>query len=431
MPRIDELMHLQEQPLKRKIVMTQQRIREWVNYYGIDGVYISFSGGKDSTVLLDIARKMYPTIKAVFIDVPTQYPELRSFAQKYDNIDIIRPKISFMEVCNKYGFPLISKEVSGAVYGARSYLKNLLYNPMTVNKYAWAFADVMGVPRRLKDKENPKWLAIKQNTSDSISFEKIYTQFMRGGIESIRNSEELASILNRKMVNKEDGNNQRLAIVLGMLTKDKNEPIKANLTSKDNKSDFSKEKYRFFLEAPFEISDMCCKVMKKKPAHDYAKNTKRMPITAQMAEESQLRAQKWSQNGCNAFDLKNPISNPMAFWTEQDILAYIVLNDLEICSVYGDIVEDYGDEIDGQMCLADYGIGEKNRKFKCTGCRRTGCMLCGFGCHLEKDGESRFQKLHKTHPKMYALLDIVKNNGVTFREAIEWTNEHGNLKILL
>lgn len=36
-----------------------------------------------------------------------------------------------------------------------------------------------------------------------------------------------------------------------------------------------------------------------------------------------------------------------------------------------------------------------------TGCRRTGCVFCGFGAHLEKD-ETRFQRLKRTHPKLYS-----------------------------
>ena len=125
MQTIEELKRLQSQPLEIKIVMTEQRIRQWVEHYGVDGVCLSFSGGKDSTVLLHIARKIYPNLKAVFVDVPTQYPELRTFAEKFDNVDIIRPKISFMQVCDKYGFPLISKEVSECVSGARKYLTRL------------------------------------------------------------------------------------------------------------------------------------------------------------------------------------------------------------------------------------------------------------------------------------------------------------------
>ena len=216
---------------------------------------------------------------------------------------------------------------------------------------------------------------------------------------------------------------------MGWLTKDKQNPIQVNIPSKD-RSMFSLEKYKFFLEAPFEISNVCCRIFKKRPAHDYFIETGRTCITAQMAEESRLRTQKWLQNGCNGFDLRTPKSNPMAFWTEQDVLEYIVKYDIEICSVYGDVVEDYREQLDGQMHLADYGLAEKKRYYKCTGCKRTGCMLCGFGAHLE-ESPSRFEMLKETHPKMYALLDVVKNSGYTMRQAIEWTNEHGNLNIRL
>ncbi len=193
---------------------------------------------------------------------------------------------------------------------------------------------------------------------------------------------------------------------------------------------YDKSRYAFYLDAPFEISNLCCKVMKKSPLKEYAKQTGRNPITAQMAEESMLRQSQWIRYGCNMYDAKYPISNPMSFWLENDVLEYIKTRGIEICSVYGDIVEDFGDAPDGQMHLADFGIAEKQTKYKCTGCKRTGCMLCGFGAHLEKS-PNRFEMLKETHPKMYALLDVVKNNGVTFREAIEWTNKHGDLNIKL
>ena len=170
--------------------------------------------------------------------------------------------------------------------------------------------------------------------------------------------------------------------------------------------------------------------MKKAPLHAYQREHHMVPITAQMAEESMLRTQKWLQHGCNAFDNKNPISNPMSFWTEQDVLQYIYENDLPICSVYGDVVKD--DEIDGQMDLGDFIEGvDMQCKYKTTGCKRTGCMMCGFGAHLEKEGEGRFEMLKKTHPQMYNLLDACKNNGYTLRQAIEWTNEHGGTNIRL
>ena len=200
---------------------------------------------------------------------------------------------------------------------------------------------------------------------------------------------------------------------------------------------YDKSKYKFFLDADFDLcGNECCKTMKKEPLDQYAKKNKRKPFTAQMAEESKLRTKKWLKSGCNAFESKKPMSNPMSFWTEQDVLLYIKLNNLPICSVYGDVVIDYDAEgsVDGQMDLselsADYGLFETgNRPLKTTGCSRTGCVLCGFGCHLEKPGEGRFERLKETHPGMYKLLDVIENNGVTYREAIDWINEHGNMNI--
>ena len=241
--------------------------------------------------------------------------------------------------------------------------------------------------------------------------------------QSIVDYEELASLLNERKSNRMGGNNRRLAIMLGLLTK--NGEIKANIPEND-RSQFSLEAYKFMLEAPFEISNKCCNVMKKEPAHRYAKETGRMPITAQMASESRLRTQVWLRNGCNAFRTNNPISNPMSFWTEQDILRYIKDRNLPICSVYGEVVSD--DEETGQMQLSDYEGMERfeigNQNLHCTGCRRTGCVLCGFGAMCK--GDDRFLRLKETHPGMYGLLDKVTNSGYTMRQAIEWINEHSN-----
>jgi len=199
---------------------------------------------------------------------------------------------------------------------------------------------------------------------------------------------------------------------------------------------YDKSKYAYLLDAPFDVSNACCKKMKKSPIHTYERKTHRKPFTGQMACESGLRESQWIKFGCNGFDMKKPVSNPMSFWTEQDVLQYIKENNLPICSVYGDIVEDLSgtDDIENQMTFSDLGYGTEfdapAHPLKTTGCSRTGCMLCGFGCHLEKS-PNRFEMLKETHPKMYALLDVVQNNGVTMREAIEWMNEHGGTNIKL
>lgn len=326
MPTIKDLQYMQAMPLDVKIGLTKARIREWVNYYGIDGVAVSFSGGIDSTVLLALARQVDDRIKAVFIDVPTQFPELKQFVQTFDNVDIIKPKIGFVQVCEKYGFPMISKEVSESVSGARKYLKALT--------------------KELNEKDDSDRQTdachINIGMTEYTEQESMRNPSRGATITSLENSEELASMLNDRMKNRKGGSNQRLAIMMGWLTRDKENPIMANIPDKD-RSKFAMTKYKFFLEAPFEISNHCCTALKKAPAHAYTKQTGRYFMTGEMATESRLRTQKWLQNGCNGFNLKIPKSTPMAFWTTQDVLTYIKVNNLPICSLYGEIVIDYRD----------------------------------------------------------------------------------------
>ena len=227
--------------------------------------------------------------------------------------------------------------------------------------------------------------------------------------------------------------------MLGILTTDNQ--IKANIPSKDV-SKFAQTKYQFFLkeDAP-EISNRCCNVMKKEPAHRFEKESGLKPYIATTCSESMLRTQKWLQEGCNAFYSTNPHSKPLSFWTEQDILLYIKLKGLDIASVYGDIVEDISgtEEVEGQLTFSDCEICKDLELFdaarpplKTTGCSRTGCIFCGFGCHLEKPGEGRFEKLKETHPKQYDyIMRPESEGGLNYKEIIDWINNNsdGNVHI--
>jgi 3'-phosphoadenosine 5'-phosphosulfate sulfotransferase (PAPS reductase)/FAD synthetase len=112
----------------------------------------------------------------------------------------------------------------------------------------------------------------------------------------------------------------------------------------------------------------------------YEKRTGFSPIVASMASESQRRKDSWLKTGCNAFDSEIPMSKPMSFFTEQDVLMYLRNNQIPYASVYGDIVEENG-------------------KLRTTGEERTGCMFCPTGCHLDK--VNKFQRMKVTHPKQY------------------------------
>jgi 3'-phosphoadenosine 5'-phosphosulfate sulfotransferase (PAPS reductase)/FAD synthetase len=293
MPTKEDLKYFQAMPLDIKVAMAKTRIREWVNRYGESGTYISFSGGKDSTVLLHLVRELYPNVEAVFVNTGLEYPEIQKFVRTFENTRILNPKKSFSQIISTYGYPVISKNVSHnteiAFNNPDGQVMKNMFDPNKKGKYAIF-----------------KWI----------------------------------DLLDKKKVD-------------------------------------------------FLISDKCCNYLKKKPAHEFEKETGKVPITAQMANESIVREDQWIKNGCNAFDISRPISNPMSFWTENDVFQYIYENNLRIAPVYGDVVPE-----DGQLSMCDVGC-----KYQSTGCHRTGCIFCGFGAHLDK--VSRFVRLKETHPKQY------------------------------
>ena len=296
----EELKLLQNYPLWIKVEKTKRRIIEWVDYYGIEGVYVSFSGGKDSTVLLHLARQIYPNLKAVFIDTGLEYPQIKEFVKTFDNVDIIRPKLSFREVLNKYGYPVISKEQSQFIY-------------------------------QYRNTKSEKLKKIRLEGND----------YGRGKIS---------------------------------------------------------KKWLYMLDAPFKISNQCCDVMKKNPAKSYEKKNNVVPIIATLAEESLLRTTHYLKNGCNAFNSTRPRSTPLSFWTNQDILRYIKENNIKIASVYGDIIDVEG-------------------KLETTECKRTGCIYCAYGSHLEKS-PNRFEQLKITNPNLYKYC--MDNLGM--REVLDYMN---------
>lgn len=343
------LKELQSYPLDIKVMLTKQRIREWVHRYGEDGVYVSFSGGKDSTVLLHIAREIYPDIQAVFINTGLEFPSVSKFAKDCDNVIVINPQKTFVEVLKDHGYPVVSKEIARKVDECRS--------------------------------------------AESRGHESYARRQFEG-----------------------------------------------NYVSKNGKTNFySVTRYRFLLDSPFRISHLCCNVMKKNPAKMYEKETDRHGITAQMAIESKLRRQQWLNNGCNGFDMKRPMSNPMSFWTEQDVLRYIAEYDIKISDAYGDVIVKDDVEINGQTNIYDY-IGQyEDTELTTTGCHRTGCVFCLFGIRQDFD---KFLKLKEQEPKLYEYVMrggewdekgmwIPGRGGLGYWFVCKWLNVHGKLNIQL
>lgn len=303
-------------PLEEKVLVSYEKIDQWYTAWG-GRCYVSFSGGKDSTVLAYLAARYLASYKTppwplnlVFVNTGLEYPEIQKFVNEYAgwlreefhhvtvNLVRLRPKMNIKQVVTKYGYSIVSKEVA-------AYIGNARINP------------------------------------GGKSAQRLRGEYLdKGG----------------------------------------------------NTSSYNCEQWAFLLPAPFLISDSCCKVMKKAPMHRYERKEKRVPTTAIMAEESRLRMIKWRATGCNVFEGKRPMGKPMSFWSEQDVLYFLVDRQIPYCSVYGEIVASDGEN--------DYDTTLVDCPLHCTGCPRTGCMFCAFGAHLEK-GENRFERMKRTHPKHY------------------------------
>lgn len=291
--------------LDTKIAITQERLRDEITN---TDAYVSFSGGKDSTVLLTLARDVCSWVPAVYDDTPMEFPELRKFAMDQKNIIRIRPKISIKEVFERYGYPVISKSQA---------------------------------------------MAIRKLTTQNLS-EKYRNKLLYG--DSKGTSGKLSN------------------------------------------------KWHYLLNAPFKISEQCCDVMKKRVFHKFEnENNVWYPITAEMATESNNRKIAYMKYGCNGIGRKRPKGTPMGFWTEQDVLEFIYKYKVDIAPVYGEVKQD---------CFGNYYT---------TGEKRTGCMFCMFGCHLEKQ-PNRFQRMYTSHPKQYdyfinklGLGEVLDYLGVEYR----------------
>ncbi|WP_367567245.1 phosphoadenosine phosphosulfate reductase family protein [Lacrimispora sp.] len=153
-----------------------------------------------------------------------------------------------------------------------------------------------------------------------------------------------------------------------------------------------------------DISDICCEILKKEPFKRYVRETGRYPFIGITQDEGFRRENQYNHTGCNVYDGTTIKSQPLGFWTNQDVLQYKMENEIPICCVYGEIKKN------------QYGI------YELTGEQRTGCVICGFGCHLEAE-PNRIQRLgtspNETHRELYNWGMKIKNNGVTYQKALE------------
>lgn len=287
----DELIMLQSLPFEVKVAKTKLRIQEWYSYWG-GNIGVNFSGGLDSLVLLHLVRSLYPEVPA--ISVPAiECKENQELIRNTENVVILKPKYSMIEVVKNFGIPIGSKTIAKSI---------------------------------------------------------------------------------RRLQNPTERNEQSRRLALTGLTKEGHYCSRFKLGKRWIKLAESKQ---------FKVSEQCCYYMKEKPFIDYAKETGIHYLYGTKAVDGLTRERTYLQNGCNTFSGKGK-STPLGFWTNQDILRYIVENGITFSKAYGEIVFE-----DGQ--------------YRTTGASRTGCFTCLFGIHLEKQ-PNRLQRMQMEEPAKYDFV---------------------------
>lgn len=293
-----------------------QRIRDFKEEYGTDGIYVSVSG-KDSRVVLDMARKVDPDIEAVYLDTWMEYPQIRQYITSLDNVTVIKPSKSMKQIIDDDGWCFPSKDIAEAVDAYRRRLK-------------WADNKLHG----LDGKGNPS------------KYRQRYTKWLK-----------LAE------------------------------------------------------DCPEKISHYCCLDMKERPVEKYERTTGKHPILGLMAVESARRKEAYMRTGCNSFAGNRPMSKPIGFWNENDVMQYHLIHSIDIAEPYGVIYEQ--GQIPGQTSMFCTDCN-----YKTTGEERTGCMFCPVGGHLND-----FSKIERVKPYNNKLYDYLMEE-LGMKRLIEWVRNN-------
>lgn len=359
---------MQARPPERKVLITYTRLLELcmkVNYK----IAVSFSGGKDSTVLLDMVARFWANDKeahrnaplvVVFANTSNEFAGMENFVKFYCkyiedkhgitvDLHIARGEKTFYEVLQSEGYPIASKQISKRVKTVRKWL----------------------------EESGVRWEETKDKLDDGIKS----AEYLRGL-----------------------GAAHSVVLYLTGI-KQNNAAAKSYKLSK---------RWRPLIPAPFDSSPVCCEILKKAPMKVIQKELGLNPVIAEMADDGQSRRKAYLKTGCNAFKNGKAISKPMGPWVEQDVLWYINFYKLPYFPIYGDLVKD-----------------DETGLLSFTGEQRTGCKLCLFGCQF-KDRIEQFTRLAETEPQTVEFAMRPKEEkGLGYKEVLDYINQNCKCKIQL
>lgn len=282
---VNELIKLM--PYSDKVLWAENKIKEFLKFleekYKKENlptsewkVLISFSGGKDSTVLLDLVVKIHKKIKSKVKLIPAYayeitFPETLVFIKKIisnyqkknkylQELLLAKPKLPWFEILKQKGYPIYSKQIS-----------------VILNRI-----------KKVKSKNGlTRWIFGINTSRYKLSKNRLF-------------------LLDNRM-------------------KDFTSCIPTN------KFD---EFYNYFKNSllinDYDYSEKCCDYVKGGLKHN-----KTPSFVGTMASESELRKKSWIHNGCNILNGHKLLSRPLSLFETKDIWKYIYKNRIQINKIYG------------------------------------------------------------------------------------------------
>lgn len=270
----EELTRRQKLSLNEKIDWFIERYLDFVEVFG-SGVYIAYSGGKDSDVMRDIIHKVHSGFfedrisemayvyaftykheimgkkppESVFCNTGLEFPEIVEHVKRFDDVVVLKPKLGFTRFITEVGVAVGSKQIAMQIRRLKEYLSN---------------------PKKSNEATKNLYL----------------TGYKRDG--SFSQASKLP------------------------------------------------EKWKKLLDAPFNVTDKCCDNFKKDPFKEYEKKSKKKPIVGTTAQESAMRAVSYLKTGCISLDQGKERLRPMSIFTSKDVWEYSQLYNLRFCEVYYD-----------------------------------------------------------------------------------------------
>ena len=338
-------------------------------------LHVSFSGGKDSAVLLYLMAEMWSIsackdeeLQVMFANTSNEFSCMPKYVKFYVNyieqkfnikikLHVVKGEENYFQVIDKVGYPFVSKKVSRMVRDAKKIL----------NKLSLTYADIKDIlPQHYTDQYYDEML---------LSAEKL----RQLGVSH--------------------------TVILNL--------TKITSNNRINQLRFLPIQYRPLIDAPFDLSEECCKHLKKDPIKYASKEIgKLLPVVGEMACDSKDRMNAYRQTGCNMFEGTRPKSKPLGAATEQTVLRFIYENQIPISPVYGECV--YDDNLN---------------LYRFTGEQRTGCKMCGFGLKFDPE---RFIRLQQYEPNIVTFAFTERENGgLGYTEICKFLNEHCGMDIVI